>query len=111
VSKKEVKTYQGADRTLTFVKRYAPNPNYNGEQCTLPGGVRVDNRRFVTTSEWDYCVKRHHEFWMAEGDSDRAISDYRNEGVEGWWFPQSWVMDFAETRNVIMRKYGRHDAS
>lgn len=92
--KKEATPYQGTDRNVTFVRRYGKNPNYNGEVMVLPSGTKLEKRRFITTREWEYCLRRHREHW---GDPKRTVPmNYREEGEEGWWFPIQWVVEFAE---------------
>lgn len=98
---KEAQQYTGFERTQTFVERTAPNPNYDGETFTLPSGRRIDNRKFIETQQWRYCLRRHAQFWRDKGEPKRAVpTSFRDEGKEGWWFPEVWAVEFIETQKT-----------
>lgn len=71
----EVETYQGLEREQEFVRKF-------------------DDRLFT------FCVARHKQRW----EGKKAIpSGVRHKGEEGWWFPKSWSMDFADRFGAELR--------
>lgn len=86
--KETAKQYEGAERAQTFVKRWGKNPDY---------GLR-DNRRYVDTPQWRYCLRRFRQYWDAQGKFNRAVphSQRNEDGDEGWFFPAIWVQDYAD---------------
>jgi hypothetical protein len=99
----EIRTYQGADRNNAFVLRTELDPLFDGKD---------NKRKFRVSALWLYCCHRFQEAWKDEKKKRFVPQNYHGDQGVGWWFPASWVEDFADAPRlagkVPKRKAKRH---
>lgn len=78
--------YQGTERANSFVLRTELDPLYDGKD---------NKRKFQVSALWRYCCVRHKAFWKDEKPKRFVPQNYHGDEGVGWWFPTTWVQDFA----------------